>query len=495
MATQSPNPPYALPPPFSPPLSANRTSLEMAKPASIDIDMMRSEHDRSTRAASVLSGMSAEDMEAAETLNSLQQSNPPQGSSVVCTPLTCDCTEYHSPRQHPPTLVQTQTTFDSDQPEPLLRLFTSQYPLAASLINGSLSAYKTTQSYIPGAEWTERNVGLPIAGTVARISGVEGGLRWALKPKRDGRPSSAARTPDVEKGYSDIASNGTDRPSSELTYTETLPAYNPGDRSPPYTEQQVLLKSRDRQPPAGWRQQLVISTSGLGVAMSDESIRSLRYCLSWLRWANGHLGEAIQNLKNLLERWDEGMTPGEQPAPMSVASMTQSQEERRQAALSARIAALKADVLKTLKDVIAIVSNYAGGALPTNARELVHRHLTSLPQRFSLANMAGSSQTDGTDENANDSEAAQSGRRVMLLAQEGLDMMTQVSRVVNDTLVSAEGWCEKLGRRPNSQSQHRMLIDEKSDDASMRSETMAPSERTIDSQQQQQPSEDVHMEM
>lgn len=391
-------------------------------------------------------------------------------------------------------MVQTQTAFDADQPEPLLRLFTSQYPLAGSLINGSLSAYKTTQSYIPGAEWTERNVGLPIAGTVARISGVEGGLRWALKPKRDGRPSSNAPTPDVEKGYSDIAPDGTTRPSVELTYTEGLPAYNPGDRSPPYTEQQALAKSRDQQPPPGWRQQLVISTSGLGVAMSDESIRSLRYCLSWLRWANGHLGEAIQNLKNLLERWDEGITPGEHPAPMSVASMTQTQEERRQAALSARIAALKADVLKTLKDVIAIVSNYAGGALPTNARELVHRHLTSLPQRFSLANMAGTSLTDGSDE-SNDSEAAQSGRRVMVLAQEGLDMMTQVSRVVNDTLVSAEGWCEKLGRRPNSQSQHLMLLDEKSDDASMRSETLAPSERTVDSQQRQQADEDVHMEM
>ncbi|KEF54596.1 uncharacterized protein A1O9_09038 [Exophiala aquamarina CBS 119918] len=457
----------------------------MAKPASIDIDMMRSERDRSTRAASVLSGMSAEDMEAAETLNSLQQ-------------------KYHSPRQNPPTLVQTQTTFDVDQPEPLLRLFTSQYPLAGSLINGSLSAYKTTQSYIPGAEWTERNVGLPIAGTVARISGVEGGLRWALKPKRDGRPSSTARTPDVEKGYSDIAPHGTSRPrpSAEMTYTDTLPAYNPGDRSPPYTEQQALAKSRDRQPPPGWRQQLVISTSGLGVAMSDESIRSLRYCLSWLRWANGHLGEAIQNLKNLLERWDEGITPGDgdHPAPMSVASMTQTQEERRQAALSARIAALKADVLKTLKDVIAIVSNYAGGALPTNARDLVHRHLTSLPQRFSVANMAGTSLTDGADENLDDSEAAQSGRRVMVLAQEGLDMMTQVSRVVNDTLVSAEGWCEKLGRRPNSQSQQRMFIDEKSDDASMRSENVAPSERTIGSQQQQQQQqqqmgEDVHMDM
>lgn len=402
--------------------------------------------------------------------------------------------EYHSPRQNPPTLVQTQVTFESDQPEPLLRLFTSQYPLAGSLINGSLSAYKTTQSYIPGAEWTERNVGLPIAGTVARISGVEGGLRWALKPKRDGRPSSAARTPDVEKGYSDITSTSTDRPSSDLAYTETLPAYSPGDRSPPYSEQQVL-KSRERQPPPGWRQQLVISTSGLGVAMSDDSIRSLRYCLSWLRWANGHLGEAIQNLKTLLERWDEGITPGEHPPPMSVASMTQSQEERRQAALSARIAALKADVLKTLKDVIAVVSNYAGGALPTNARDLVHRHLTSLPQRFSLAAMAGNNPSEGAEENANDSEAAQSGRRVMLLAQEGLDMMTQVSRVVNDTLVSAEGWCEKLGRRTNSQSQQPMLLDEKLDNASMRSETVAPSDRTVESDHRQQSGDDVHMEM
>ena len=35
----------------------------------------------------------------------------------------------------------------------------------------------------------------------------------------------------------------------------------------------------------------------------------------------------------------------------------------------------------------------------------------------------------------------------MVLAQEGLDMMAQVSGVVNDTLVSAEHWCERLGRK------------------------------------------------
>jgi hypothetical protein len=68
----SANPPYAVPPPFSPPLSAYRSSVDSHKPASIDIDMMRAD-DRSTRAGSVLSGMSMEDMEAAETLNNLSQ--------------------------------------------------------------------------------------------------------------------------------------------------------------------------------------------------------------------------------------------------------------------------------------------------------------------------------------------------------------------------------------------------------------------------------------
>ncbi|KIW46136.1 uncharacterized protein PV06_01824 [Exophiala oligosperma] len=480
MDSQSPNPPYALPPPpFSPPLSAKRSSTDTHKPTSIDIDMMRSE-ERSTRAASVLSGMSAEDMEAAETLSGLHQ-------------------KYHSPghSQPAPTLVQTQTTFGSDQPEPLLRLFTSQYPLAGSLINGSLSAYKTTQSYIPGAEWTERNVGLPIAGTVARISGVEGGLRWALQPKRGSRSSTAApQTPDVEKGWTDIAPDGTQRSSSEMAYSDTLPAYNPGDRSPPYSENQVVLQSRGQQSPANWRQQLVISTSGLGIAMSDESIRSLRYCLRWLRWANGRLGEAIQNLKNLLERWDEEVTSDEQASPMSVASLTQPSEEQRQAALLARIAALKADVLQTLKHVVGIVSNYAGGALPQNARDLVHRHLISLPQRFNLANMSDSDSSNGT--NGNTSEATKSGRRVMVLAEEGLDMMTQVSRVVNDTLVSAEGWCERLGRRPTSAAAPSQIgsIDEKMDmdrdrgqadrGHSVRSETLP----LIDDEKS-----DVHMQM
>lgn len=147
------------------------------------------------------------------------------------------------------------------------------------------------------------------------------------------------------------------------------------------------------------------------------------------------------------------------------------------------------------------MSNYAGGALPQNARDLVHRHLISLPQRFTMANMSSNDESSSAD--GSTSEAAKSGKRVMVLAQEGLDMMTQVSRVVNDTLVSAEGWCERLGRRPASQDQQQQLGqpaggDEKMDHdhdhdrGRVRSETIAPSERGADRAQEK---DDVHMQM
>lgn len=443
MTAQQPS--YGVPLPFSPSTS-HRSSTDLAKANVMDLDITVSDHERSTRAASVLSGMSVEDMEAAETLNSLQQS--------LSLPKP-DLSEYSSQQHKPPVHVHTATTFDSSQTEPLLRLFTSQYPLAGSLLNGSLTAYKTTQSFIPGAEWTERNVGLPIAGKVARISGVEGGLRWVLQPRRDGK-SEHPRTPDVEKGF-DSAPPGQD----------SLPAYSAGDRSPPYTEHEmVVLEDSQRSPrnaPPGWRQQLLVSTSGLGVAMSEESLRSLRFCLSWLRWANGRLGEAIQNLKALLERYGDG-GPGS-ASPMSVASITNDQNEQRQAAMSRHIAALRKDVLETLKKVVGIVSQYAGGALPQNARELVHKHLMSLPQRFSIANANAMNQNGPGEGGASGSnnEAEMNANRVMVLAQEGLDMMTQVSRVVNDTLVSAEGWCNKLGRKngetlsPQQQQQQHLM--------------------------------------
>ena len=120
--------------------------------------------------------------------------------------------------------------------------------------------------------------------------------------------------------------------------------------------------------------------------------------------------------------------------------------------LAARIASLRGDVLKTLRDVIETVSKYAGGALPENARALVHRHLTSLPQRFRVASMRDTSQlslpeSSEQGEKAQEKALRDGANRAIVLAMEGLDMVAQVSGVLDGTIVSAEEWCERLGKK------------------------------------------------
>ncbi|KAJ6110740.1 hypothetical protein N7486_002975 [Penicillium sp. IBT 16267x] len=402
--------------------------------ASAVMDLDTHSDDRTRRAASVLS---MDDLEAAQALEGLR-------------------TEYgQSPRASRQTIPGTTPESSQAAAEPLLSLLTSSHPLISSAINGSVSAYATSKSYSArfksSAEFIERNIGSPVAntvGTVGRKTGVESGLRWALQRRespQESNPTSKRRkvtgeaTPDmdVEKGPDDAMSRSQSQPrtrsSSDLSMAETLPPYDDA-RSPRYEEKP------GRQNPT-WQSRLVISTSGLGVAMSEESLRSLTYCLTWLRWANGRLGKAIVALQNALTEWDNQRN-------------TQSQQTGLEGGESAslltqRIQAIKSDVLSTLKQVVDVVSKYAGGALPENARHLVRRHLTSLPHRFQMAST--SQPPPGSVEASSD--ATVGAHRILVLASESLDILGQVSGVVNDTLVSAEHWCERLGRkRPDNKS-------------------------------------------
>lgn len=326
------------------------------------------------------------------------------------------------------------------QAEPLISLLTSSHPLLSSAINGSVSAYTTSKSYSPrfrsGAEFIERNIGSPVAntvGTVGRKTGVENGLRkWALQrresaavsqPKLRGGEEGESAEMDVEKGVEAPMEDSHMRSSPDISYPESLPPYD-DHKSPSYDQIGGDRSSSARQ---NWQSRLVISTSGLGVAMSQESLCSLQYCLTWLRWANGRLGKAIVALQGALKEWETA----------------RSQNAGDTSILSQRIQAVKADVLSTLKQVVEVVSKYAGGALPDNARVLVRRHLTSLPHRFQVA----STSHPPPDSSASSSEESVGAHRILVLAQEGLDMMGQVSGVVNDTLVSAELWCDRLGRK------------------------------------------------
>lgn len=264
-------------------------------------------------------------------------------------------------------------------------------------------------------------------------------MRWALKHQR-GPASDRSKRRRVERNQNprDVEEGGNDeekgmmmmRNPSEISLPETLPPYDGDYKSPNYEEKSGTGRN------SNWQSRLVISTSGLGVAMSEESLRSLQYCLTWLRWANGRLGKAILALQGALKEWDASR----QQNGESQSAVTTNGDA---SLLSQRIQAVKEDVLSTLKQVVNVVSKYAGGALPENARNLVRRHLTSLPHRFQVA----STSQPPPDSPASSSDATLGAHRILVLSQEGLDMMAQVSGVVNDTLVSAEHWCERLGKK------------------------------------------------
>lgn len=398
-----------------------------------------------------------------------------------------------------------RTRTQSPQPEPLLSLLTTSHPLLASTIEGATSAYGGAKNYSPrfrsGAEYVEGYL-TPIAntvGSVGRVTGVEGGVRWFLgagrrqhssasdletgngkkrrKVDNEGEPVSNKRVEGEgmkqilglsqlpgeagahQEPFSPTSKAGSRRMSIAST-VDTLPAYD-DIRSPAYTETvdgQNSPRHTTSSNSGAWQSRLIMSTSGLSVAMSEESLRSLKYCLQWLRWANDHIARVIGALKSTLEQYDK-MEESPQPPLSEKAALMQGSNETGQVQsrpdLIARINSLKGDVLKTLQDVINTVSKYAGGALPDNARILVRRHLTSLPQRFRVATMSDRSQNSEQD---SDSALREGAQKILVLAKEGLDMVAQVSGVLDGTIVSAEEWCERMGKRRRNQTEEKPVL-------------------------------------
>jgi hypothetical protein len=205
-----------------------------------------------------------------------------------------------------------------------------------------------------------------------------------------------------------------------------------------------------------------MSTSGLGAAMRSESLKSLKFCLGILRSANDHIGRIIGALKTTLEDYDRvdarqrasGDVPNEVSDDGEIVTDSHAKESDQpdRTQLAARVDKLRGDVLQTLLGVIDTVSRYAGGALPENARQLVRRHLMSLPARFRLISMLDTSQQQTTSseqgEQADNSTLKDGAQKVIVLAMEGLDMMSQVSDVLDGTIVSAEEWLKRMGKKP-----------------------------------------------
>lgn len=368
-----------------------------------------------------------------------------------------------------------------DKAEPLLSLLTSSHPWLGGTINGSLSAYSSTKSYSPrfiqnGAEFVEKNIGSPMAstvGAVGRRTGVEGSLRRYLRSQRPSRSQridpeilndtmNKKRKVSVDDDIGDAMDlehsvHETPQYICDLKMTarnnsvDTLPIYDE-NKSPAYeedTDSAVCESRKSRDGPhsnRSWSTQLMISTSGLGAALSEGSLRSLKYCLAILRNANGHVRHLMQALKQLVRDYNKSPERSLEEGEMSSVSdktrdaMQIDTNLPSEATLIAeRIRKLNDEIWQTFKNVVNIVSRYTGGALPENASAVVRWQLMSVPRRWQRAVTRSA--------HASSDDAVSSANRMLAFAVEGLDMMEQVGGVVDSTIVSAEKWLDSLGRK------------------------------------------------
>ena len=394
-----------------------------------------------------------------------------------------------SASNHSPTSASASSNRDL---EPLLDLLVDAHPWVGNTVNGSLSAYNATKNFSPrivryGVHLVERNVGSPVASTVSNLgrrTGVEGGIRRYLDSRR---PSSPAMDSAHGSKRRRVASDNMDLDRVDPSLQDSqeyLPAYQAN--KPPSYREEVSPHGSERsraveRPPnnRSWSTKIFISTSALGVALSDSSLRSLQYCVKLLSGATEHVESVMNALKIVLHEYDQSHETSQQErarqekereAGIVIEIRSGNEHDQSTEMLARRIKSLCDDIWHTIQTVVNSVSTYAGGALPENARNIVKGQLLSIPQRWrhatQSAEAASPSQSatkadggeDGKAVESADENTRKAAHRMIAFATEGIDMMAQVNSVVGITLQSAESWLQSLGR--NNREEEMMDADD-----------------------------------
>ncbi|RDB15952.1 Transcriptional repressor OPI1 [Hypsizygus marmoreus] len=157
---------------------------------------------------------------------------------------------------------------------------------------------------------------------------------------------------------------------------------------PQSEERQVARRSR-------W-QAVLLEAGGLSAALSEESMRRLKYCLQWLQYATAHIDAQILILRDFTASLQ----------PLSSNSQTRNGHPPISQAHLRTLTTVRRDIVHTIRQVVDVVSRYAGGALPEPARGRVRGFILQLPQRWArkAGPTPGSSSTHEDGERERDRE-------------------------------------------------------------------------------------------
>ncbi|KAF8210882.1 transcription factor Opi1-domain-containing protein [Mycena galopus ATCC 62051] len=174
-------------------------------------------------------------------------------------------------------------------------------------------------------------------------------------------------------------------------------------------ERQVAVGQRSR-----W-QAVLLEAGGLSAALSDESMRRLRYCLSWLQYATQHIDAQILILRDFIASLHPLPPPGSNANANSSSLTISTSASATGPALELTpdhlrtLAHLRSDIVHTIRQVVGVVSKYAGGALPEPARGTVRGFILDLPKRFSAEGGGGGVSPGGASASASGVAAGTGG--------------------------------------------------------------------------------------
>ncbi|CDH49705.1 opi1-domain-containing protein [Lichtheimia corymbifera JMRC:FSU:9682] len=172
-----------------------------------------------------------------------------------------------------------------------------------------------------------------------------------------------------------------------------------------------------RQPSSTWQQLVVHASSAAGTTaavISEESMKCLRYCLSWIQYAIHHIEQQMALLRSYLVSLAKEPTANAQPEVVT---------------------RVKKEMINTVRKVVEVVSKYAGSSLPQQAKETVRGFILSLPAK---ANANLKNTTSAQD------RGQETPIKLLNFGGESIEMLQSVSNVFSDTVDRADLWLDRL---------------------------------------------------
>ncbi|KAG0163020.1 hypothetical protein DFQ28_000462 [Apophysomyces sp. BC1034] len=259
-------------------------------------------------------------------------------------------------------------------------------------------------------------------------------------------------------------------PDQHQTIKHRQPRSTSPVRSAPY---HPMKKSPHGPTASKWQQLVVGASSAAGTTaavVSEESMKCLKYCLSWLQYAAQHITQQMAILRNFL---------------VSLAT-SQSSALTTPGPNSSVLSAIKKEIVDTLRKVVDVISRYAGTSLPQHGKVAVRSFILNLPGRWASVNDIRSTATSpatspmlGPKGETGTKRQEETAIRLLTFGQESVDMLQSISTVFSDSVERAELWIDRL-RLGRTTDIHPIKDAKERDDLMQADNVRLPPIRTLD---------------